>query len=267
MFTARVLRGAYLAAGAVSVVAAAAGRRGDRITRIVKPALMPLLAASTLVRRLSGSAAPAAAPQGPAPSAMTGTTATTATTATVLAGLAGGWAGDVILMGRDGRSADAATRARNLNLGSAAFAVNQAAYIAALWRSGHRPRKNTVALRGPVLASGVLTAATGAPAALPAAAGYGSLLAATSVLAADPGRGGEGSGNSTAGTTGRNPDLHGMGLGGNLFVLSDGLILARQAFLTGEKPLVRVLDGLVDGLVMATYVAAQLLLVEGLTRD
>lgn len=263
MSTARVLRGAYLAAGAVSVVAAAAGRRGDRITRIVKPALMPLLAASTLVGGLSGSAAPAAAPQGPAPSATTGTTATTAT---VLAGLVGGWAGDVILMGKDGRSADAATRARNLNLGSAAFAVNQAAYIAALWRRGHRPRKNTVALRGPVLASGVLTAATGAPAALPAAAGYGSLLAATSVLAADPGRGGEGGG-STAETTGRNPDLHGVGLGGNLFVLSDGLILARQAFLTGEKPLVRVLDGLVDGLVMATYVAAQLLLVEGLTRD
>ena len=58
-----------------------------------------------------------------------------------------------------------------------------------------------------------------------------------------------------------------MGLGGNLFVLSDGLILARQAFLTGQKPLVRVLDGIVDGLVMATYVAAQLLLVEGLTRE
>nr|WP_261796911.1 hypothetical protein [Corynebacterium provencense] len=30
---------------------------------------------------------------------------------------------------------------------------------------------------------------------------------------------------------------------------------------------VRVLDGIVDGLVMATYVAAQLLLVEGLTRE
>jgi hypothetical protein len=28
-----------------------------------------------------------------------------------------------------------------------------------------------------------------------------------------------------------------------------------------------VLDGLVDSLVMATYVAAQLLIVEGLTRD
>jgi hypothetical protein len=100
-----------------------------------------------------------------------------------------------------------------------------------------------------VLASGVVTAATGAPAALPAAVGYGSLLAGTSVLAADEG------------------ETTPLGLGGNLFVLSDGLILARQAFLTGEKPLVRVLDGLVDSLVMATYVAAQLLIVEGLTRD
>lgn len=42
----RTLRNAYLAAGATSVVAAAAGRRGDRLTRLVKPTLMPLLAAS-----------------------------------------------------------------------------------------------------------------------------------------------------------------------------------------------------------------------------
>lgn len=237
--TARVLRGAYLAAGAVSVLAAAAGPRGDRFTRTVKPALMPLLAASALAGRRTGAR----------PGAVTGAVAG------VVAGLAGGWVGDVILMGPDGRSADSRTRARNLNRGSAAFAVNQVAYITALWRKGHRPQKGPLALRVPVLASGVLTAATGAPAALPAAVGYGSLLAAASVLAADPT------------VTGRHADLHGVGLGGNLFVLSDGLILARQAFLTGQKPLVRVLDGIVDGLVMATYVAAQLLLVEGLTRE
>ena len=223
MSTVRALRTAYLAAGAVSVVAAAAGRRGDRLTRIVKPTLMPLLAGTVLARGQRKA------------------------TATVVAGLAAGWVGDIILMGADGRSDDSRTRARNLNRGSAAFALNQVAYIAELSRAGHRPRKSTVALRAPVLASGVVTAATGAPAALPAAVGYGSLLAGTSVLAADEG------------------ETTPLGLGGNLFVLSDGLILARQAFLTGEKPVVRVLDGLVDGLVMATYVAAQLLLVEGLT--
>ncbi|WP_313358506.1 lysoplasmalogenase family protein [Corynebacterium variabile] len=203
MSTARALRTAYLAAGAVSVVAAAAGRRGDRLTRIVKPTLMPLLAGTVLARGQR--------------------------------------------KGADGRSDDSRVRARNLNRGSAAFALNQVSYIAELWRTGHRPRKITVALRAPVLASGVVTAATGAPAALPAAVGYGSLLAGTSVLAAEEG------------------ETTPLGLGGNLFVLSDGLILARQAFLTGEKPVIRVLDGLVDGLVMATYVAAQLLLVEGLT--
>ena len=223
MSTVRALRTAYLAAGAVSVVAAAAGRRGDRLTRIVKPTLMPLLAGTVLARGQRKA------------------------TATVVAGLAAGWVGDIILMGADGRSDDSRTRARNLNRGSAAFALNQVAYIAELSRAGHRPRKSTVALRAPVLASGVVTAATGAPAALPAAVGYGSLLAGTSVLAADEG------------------ETTPLGLGGNLFVLSDGLILARQAFLTGEKPVIRALDGLVDGLVMATYVAAQLLLVEGLT--
>ncbi len=228
----RLWRAAYLAAGAVSVAAAAAGRRGDRVTRVVKPALMPLLGAHASVRTSRGDRL-----------------------LVVLAGLAGGLLGDVILMGKDGRSDDASVRARNLNLGSAAFSVNQLAYIAELWRRGHRPRRSTLVLRAPVLASGIVTAATGAPAALPAAAGYGTALAATSVLAADP----------EARTDGSSADLSGLGLGGNLFVLSDGLILARLAFLRGESPAVQRLDGLVDGLVMATYVAAQLLIVEGLT--
>ncbi|MGP5930648.1 lysoplasmalogenase family protein [Corynebacterium glyciniphilum] len=228
----RFWRAAYLAAGAVSVAAAAAGRRGDRVTRVVKPALMPLLGAHASVRTSRGDRLPV-----------------------VLAGLAGGLVGDVILMGKDGRSDDASVRARNLNLGSAAFSVNQLAYIAELWRRGHRPRRSTLVLRAPVLASGIVTAATGARAALPAAAGYGTALAATSVLAADP----------EARTDGSSADLSGLGLGGNLFVLSDGLILARLAFLRGESPVVQRLDGLVDGLVMATYVAAQLLIVEGLT--
>ncbi|WP_312979412.1 lysoplasmalogenase family protein [Corynebacterium sp.] len=228
----RLWRAAYLAAGAVSVAAAAAGRRGDRVTSVVKPALMPLLGAHASVRTSRGDRLPV-----------------------VLAGLAGGLVGDVILMGKDGRSDDASVRARNLNLGSAAFSVNQLAYIAELWRRGHRPRRSTLVLRAPVLASGIVTAATGARAALPAAAGYGTALAATSVLAADP----------EARTDGSSADLSGLGLGGNLFVLSDGLILARLAFLRDESPVVQRLDGLVDGLVMATYVAAQLLIVEGLT--
>ncbi|MEY8565733.1 lysoplasmalogenase family protein [Corynebacteriaceae bacterium 7-707] len=234
----RLWRAAYLAAGVVSVAAAAAGRRGDRVTRVVKPTLMPLLGAHACTR----------APRSPG-------TSHGDRLPVVLAGLAGGLLGDVILMGKDGRSDDPSVRARNLNLGSAAFSVNQLAYISELWRRGHRPRRSTVVLRAPVLASGVVTAATGAPAALPAAAGYGTALAATSVLAADP----------EAHTGGSSADLSGIGLGGNLFVLSDGLILARLAFLRGESPLVQRLDGVVDGMVMATYVAAQLLIVEGLT--
>jgi hypothetical protein len=234
----RLWRAAYLAAGAVSVAAAAAGRRGDRVTRVVKPTLMPLLGAHACTR---------ASPPGPPTQGDR--------LPVVLGGLAGGLLGDVILMGDDGRSEDPAVRARNLNRGSAAFSVNQVAYIGELWRRGHRPRRSTVVLRAPVLVSGMVTAATGAPAALPAAAGYGTALAATSVLAADP----------QARTDGSSADLSGLGLGGNLFVLSDGLILARLAFLRGGSPAVQRLDGLVDGLVMATYVAAQLLIVEGLT--
>lgn len=220
----RSLRSAYLAAGALSAVSAAAGRRGDRLTRLVKPTLMPLLAATAVT-----------ADRRPEP--------------LLLAGLAGGWVGDVILMGRDSRSDDTGVRARNLNRGSAAFAVNQVAYIVTLWRKGHRPRKSTAAVRLPVLASGVLTAVTGAPATLPASLGYGSLLATTSVLAADKG------------------ETSPAALGADVFVLSDGLILARHAFLGGRTPVVRFLDGVVDGLVMATYSAAQLMLVEGIAEE
>lgn len=220
-------RGAYLAAGAVSVAAATAGRRGDRVTRLVKPTLMPLLGVHAATR--------------PGREGRLGV---------LLGGLAGGWLGDVVLMGEAGRSEDSATRARNLNRGSAAFSVNQLAYIAELWRRGHRPRPSTVAVRLPVLVCGAGTAAVGAPAALPAAVGYGSALATTSVLAADPESG--------------SGDVSGVGLGGNLFVLSDGLILARLAFLRGESTLVQRVDGLVNAMVMSTYVAAQLLIVEAL---
>jgi len=230
MFTRQVLRRAYLAAGAASVLAAGVGRRGDRVTRLVKPTLMPLLAG--MVARTDSA-----------------DSTTHHARSRVLAGLAGGWLGDVILMGSSSRSNASTVRARNLNQGSVAFAINQGAYIATLWHAGHRFRASTVAVRVPVLASGVVTAATGAPAALPAAVGYGSLLAATSVLAADAG------------------EITPLGLGGNLFVLSDGLILARQAFLTADRPVIRALDAIVDGLVMATYVVAQLLLVDSIVRE
>lgn len=218
MPTLRSPRALYLAAAAGSVIAAAVP--SDRATRLVKPALMPLLLASDPP-----------------------TTKAPIDAALLVAGLAGGWVGDIILMGKDSRSADPGIRARNLNRGSAAFLVNQLAYHALLLRSGARPTWKNAALRAPMILGGVGLAAMKNPAALPAAGGYGSALAMTSILAQD-------SSSKAA-------------LGGNLFVLSDALILGRLTLLKeGSR-----IDALTDAAVMATYTAAQLLLVDGVTNS
>lgn len=220
------LRAGYLAMSAASVLAAA--KASDSITHVVKPALMPLLVASCDLFATKNSREVAKTKW--------------LDTGLLAGGLAFGCLGDIILMGKDGRSTDGDVRASNLNKGASAFAVNQLAYHALLWRQGARPRKKDVLLRAPVVFGGAGLAALMAPKALPAAAGYGSALAATSVLAED-----------------HSPEA---ALGGNLFVVSDALILARLTLLNGAPKL----NALVDGAVMATYVAAQLLLVDALAK-
>lgn len=222
----RLLRPAYLATAATSVVAAAIPH--DATTRLVKPALMPLLAASsTLFATRQNREAAKSQPLD---------------TALLLAGLAGGCLGDIILMGKNSRSEDHTVRARNLNQGAAAFAVNQLAYHALFLRSGAKFRQSNVMLHLPAVIGGAGLALWKNRPALPAAVGYGSALATTSILAQDAG--------CQAGT------------GGLLFVVSDGLILARMALLKQKSSV----DALVDGAVMGTYVVAQMLLVDHLSQ-
>lgn len=218
------LRAGYLAAAAASVVAAALP--SDATTRVVKPALMPLLVASSDLFATKRSRKRAA--KNPVDTAL------------LVGGLAFGCLGDIILMGKDGRSEDKDVRAANLNKGAAAFAINQFAYHALLSKQGAKPCKEPIVLRVPVVVSGVLLASWKNPKALPAAGGYGSALATTSVLAED-----------------HSPEA---ALGGNLFVASDALILGRLTMLKNMSRL----DALVDGAVMATYTVAQLLLVDAL---
>lgn len=220
------LRVGFFAMSAASVIAAA--KASDSVTHVVKPTLMPLLAASCDLFATKGSREVAKEKW--------------LDTGLLTGGLAFGCLGDIILMGKDGRSADGDVRASNLNKGASAFAVNQIAYHALLWRQGARPRKKDVLLRAPVVVGSAGLAAMMAPKALPAAAGYGSALATTSVLAED-----------------HSPEA---ALGGNLFVISDALILARLTLLNDSPKL----SALVDGAVMATYVAAQLLLVDALVK-
>lgn len=258
-------RVAYLAAGAASVGAALV--RSDRTTRTVKPLLMPLLAAGVLHRAVVRGAG----------RAVTGSDVTSRTTgvdvALVTAGLAGAWAGDVVLMGPGSRAADTRDRARTLSGGAAAFTAARAAHIAVLRRRGARLTRGAVVRRLPVWLAGVGLAAVAAPSALPAVAGYGAALAVTSALAADPTLR-RGSGGAPA--TGRPTDpSRGLAPGGVLFIVSDGLILARLALhrvgssagsgARGSRG-VDAVDRLLDGTVMATYVVAQMLLVDGETE-
>lgn len=217
-----LLRSAYLGAAGLSVVAAAFP--SDATTRRIKPTLMPLLLASSAL--FSSASNRQAVTNKPLDTGL------------LVAGLAGGWVGDIILMGKDSRSDDPAVRANNLNRGAAAFSINQLAYHALLIRSGARLTKKNVALRLPAIVSGIGLASIRNKTAMPAAAGYGTALATTSALA---------------------QDSRGVAaLGGNLFVVSDGLILGRLTLLrNGSRT-----DALADGAVMATYVTAQLLLVD-----
>ncbi|MDO5668508.1 MAG: lysoplasmalogenase family protein [Corynebacterium sp.] len=146
-----------------------------------------------------------------------------------LVGLAGGWAGDLLLM-----------RPGGLRAGASAFAVNQAAYQWLLWRRGARFRMAPVVLRAVPFAAATWFGRGH----LSLVAIYGGMVTATSALAADPAMRGRG-----------------LALGGNLFLLSDSLILLRLLLRSeGSRSIARGLDLAVA----LTYVLAQRMLVDGL---
>lgn len=158
-----------------------------------------------------------------------------------LMALGGGWAGDLALM-----------KPHSIPKGAAGFAVNHAAYVALLIRRGARPSAARVATRAVPLAAATALAAWRAPKLVPVVLGYGGLLAATSVLADDPML-----------INPDNPATYGLGHGGNLFILSDAVLLTREALLRDNTPAARV----ADAAVMGTYTVAQLLLIDGLFTD
>lgn len=215
-------RAAYVTAAAVNVASSAVG--AEKIRKISKVTLMPLLAASVLRRRQETNPV---------------------VTAGLLVGLTAGWVGDLVLL----------PRKNDLNKGAAAFAVNHLAYQVLLARAGARPGAFRAAVRYPPWAASAIGAAFTRPDLLPAAAGYGAMLATTSMLGDDPTL-------ESAGAVGEPADgdpRYGIGHGGNLFLVSDALLMLRA--LVGEEGAV---GKLLDAAVMDTYTAAQLLLVDGI---
>lgn len=224
-------RAAYVGAATVNVVSSALG--AEKVRTASKTLLMPLLAASVVRRRHE---------------------TRPAVTAGLLIGLAGGWLGDLVLM----------PRKNDLNKGAAAFAVNQIAYIKMLHDAGARPNRFRSLARYPLWAASTAGAAFTRPDLLPAAAGYGLLLTTTSMLGDDPvlesaGAAGPARPVGAAGELAECDPRYGIGHGGNLFLVSDALLMLRA--LVGEEG---VVGKLLDAGVMDTYTAAQLLLVDGI---
>lgn len=214
-------RAAYVAATAVNVGASLLG--AEKVRKTSKVLLMPLLAASVVRRRAKVD-----------PVTRNG----------LLVALGAGWLGDLLLLPRH----------NDLNKGAAAFAVNHIAYSALLWRHGARPNAFRAGLRYPLWAASSAGTAAMRRDLLPAAAGYGFLLATTSMLG-DDSRLTEG---ATVGEIYADPRF-GIGHGGNLFLISDALLLLRA--MVGEGGLA---GRILDAGVMDTYTAAQLLLTDGL---
>lgn len=99
------------------------------------------------------------------------------------------------------------------------------------------------------LGAATALAAWKAPKLLPVVLGYGRVLAATSTLADDP-----------VLIDPATSASYGLGHGGNLFLISDAVLFARDTLQEDNTVASRV----ADAVVMGTYTVAQLLLIDGL---
>ncbi|MGF7120103.1 lysoplasmalogenase family protein [Rhodococcus sp. BE178] len=218
----------FVGATAATVYGAVTG--SERVQQVAKPLMAPALAARVLRRRDDLDAAD---------------------TVLLVAGLAAATVGDVFMIDPD---VDA-----RLRRGATSFGVMQTSYSSLLLRRGARPHRATALPRLGAWAgaSGLLHAK--APTVAKTLTGYGFLLGTTATLAADPALAPGASDVAGLPVPNRRDRRSWLGLGGLLFTGSDGLIVVRKLFLRGEKS-----RAVAEGAILASYAAAQLLLVEGM---
>ena len=154
----------------------------------------------------------------------------------LLAGLAAATVGDVLLIDPDDDSA--------LEWGARAFAVMQGSYTYLLFRRGARPSLVDAVPRYTGWAVAATLLAKRQPAVASTLIAYGAVLATTSTLSAR--------------SVSRGGDQRLM-IGGVLFTVSDALIVFRRLFLTEDSQ-----RRTAEAIILSTYVAAQVLLVEAL---
>lgn len=217
----------FAAASAATVVGGVSGN--ETLQKIAKPLIAPALAVRVLRRSRESDRTD---------------------TALLLAGLTAATLGDIAMIRSD--------EDRRILAGAGCFGVMQTAYSAILARHGARLSTPVAVQRAGALAGAAGLLAARNPSVAAPLTGYGALLATTATLAGDPALA-PGS-PVRAGLPVPNSDRRSLlGLGGLIFTLSDGSIVLRRTLLKDEKA-----RAAAEGLVLVTYVAAQLLLVEGL---
>lgn len=217
----------FAAATTATVVGAVIGN--ERLQQIAKPAIAPALAVRVIRRRAESSSTDSAL---------------------LLAGLAAATVGDIFMIDPDDDA--------RLVAGASSFAVMQAGYSTLLLRRGARPTRAAVIPRlSGWLAASTLLRARARSVSTPLT-GYGAMLATTSTLSADPAL-------APGATTVLdlaipNRDRRSwLGVGGLLFTASDGLIVLRRLFASRTATRAGA-----EGVILASYAAAQLMLVEGM---
>ncbi|NMN99143.1 lysoplasmalogenase [Antrihabitans stalactiti] len=155
--------------------------------------------------------------------------------ALLVGGLAAATLGDVLLIDPDDDT--------KLVQGASSFAVMQCAYTVVLTRHGARPTALAVVPRVLGWAGGGVLLKKQAPQVAAPLAAYGLTLGTATTLASDPALG---------------PS---MNVGALLFTGSDALIVVRRLFLRSERA-----RAIAEGVILASYAAAQLFLVESMMR-
>ncbi|AYF77559.1 lysoplasmalogenase [Nocardia yunnanensis] len=222
---ARPLRAAFVGAAAVTVFGAVTGR--EKMQWAAKPLLMPLLAADVAVH---------------------GSALDRTDRRVLLGSLAAATVGDVLLIDPDDD--------RRLIAGASSFAVMQTGY-AWLWsRRGARPRASIAVPRVAAwLGAAALMRMKAPTVALPLTA-YGATLGTAATLASDPELARDAKNVAGLNIPNRDPRSR-VGVGALLFTLSDGLIVLRRVFARSEKS-----RRVTEGVILATYAAAQYLLTD-----
>ncbi|MFE1595374.1 lysoplasmalogenase [Nocardia sp. NPDC058705] len=225
----RGLRAAYSVAAAVTVFGAVTGR--DRLQWVAKPLLMPLLAADTVT---SGDLAPDER-------------------RLLLGSLAAATVGDVLLLDPDND--------HRLIAGASSFAVMQTGYSVLWWKRGARPRPEIALPRVAAwIGAAALLRAKAPNLTLPLTA-YGATLGTAATLASDPALAPDAKNIAGLNIPTADPSSR-YGIGALLFTISDGLIVLRRLFARDDRT-----RRVTEGVILATYAAAQYFLTDRPSRD